>query len=108
MPFNSYVFLFGFLPVTLGVYYLLGLLASPRPALIWLTAASFFFYGWWNPAYLLLLAASMLFNFSVGVRLTRAARRAAPLRRPLLAFGVTGNLALLAYPISTRPFSSPT
>lgn len=97
MLFNSYVFLFGFLPVTLGVYYLLGLLASPRPALIWLTAASFFFYGWWNPAYLLLLAASMLFNFSVGVRLTRAARRAAPLRRPLLTFGVTGNLALLAY-----------
>lgn len=73
MLFNSYVFLFGFLPVTLGVYYLLGRLPSSRPALTWLTSASLFFYGWWNPAYLLLLAASTLFNFSVVVRLTRAA-----------------------------------
>ncbi len=97
MLFNSYEFILGFLPVTLAVYYLLGLLSLPRPALIWLTGASFFFYGWWNPSYLLLLFASILFNFNVGVLLTRAARQGSPLRHTLLAFGVTGNLALLCY-----------
>ncbi len=97
MLFNSYEFIFGFLPITLALYYLLGLLGLPRPALIWLTGASFFFYGWWNPSYLLLLFASILFNFGVGVLLTRAARQGSPLRHTLLAFGVTGNLALLGY-----------
>ncbi|MGH8607429.1 MAG: MBOAT family O-acyltransferase [Gammaproteobacteria bacterium] len=97
MLFNSYEFIFGFVPITLALYYLLGLLGLPRPALIWLTAASFFFYGWWNPSYLLLLFASILFNYAVGALVTRAARKGSPLRHTLLAFGVTGNLALLGY-----------
>lgn len=35
----------------------------------WLVAASLFFYGWWNPAYLGLLIGSVQFNYSVGVGL---------------------------------------
>ncbi|MGH8612857.1 MAG: MBOAT family O-acyltransferase [Gammaproteobacteria bacterium] len=97
MLFNCYEFIFGFLPLTLALFYLLGSLGWQRPALIWLTAASFFFYGWWNPSYVLLLLASILFNYAVGALLTRAARQGAPLRHTLLAFGITGNLALLCY-----------
>ncbi len=85
MIFNSHAFIFGFLPVTLVIYYILGRLASPRPALIWLTGASFFFYGWWNPSYLLLLLSSILFNFYVGLLLVRAARRGSVLRRLVLS-----------------------
>ncbi len=97
MLFNSYAFIFGFLPLTLAVYCLLGQMVSARAALLWLTTASLFFYGWWDPAYLALLAASILFNFSIGLLLTRAAQESRPLRRPLLVFGVMANLGLLGY-----------
>lgn len=106
MLFNSYAFVLGFLPLTLIGFYLLGRLASPRPALLWLTAASFFFYGWWNPAYLTLLGASILFNFFTGAGLTHAAKNSAPARRPLLAFAVIGNLVLLGYYKYTGFFTS--
>ena len=56
--FNSYFFLFGFLPVVVVFFFVLGR-SSQRWASAWLTAASVFFYGWWNPAYLGLLLASM-------------------------------------------------
>ncbi|MGH8653622.1 MAG: MBOAT family O-acyltransferase [Gammaproteobacteria bacterium] len=97
MIFNSHAFIFGFLPVTLVIYYVLGQLPSRRPALIWLTGASFFFYGWWNPSYLLLLLGSILFNFYVGLLLVRAASRGSVLRRLVLSLGIIGNLALLGY-----------
>jgi len=95
--FNSYAFIFGFLPLTLAAYCFLGQRVSPRAALLWLTAASLFFYGWWDPAYLALLGASILFNFSIGLLLTRAAHQSRPWRWPLLAFGVMANLGLLGY-----------
>jgi uncharacterized protein (TIGR03382 family) len=44
MLFNSYSFVFGFLPVVLAGFYLLG--ARRREwALLWLTAASLLFYA---------------------------------------------------------------
>lgn len=97
MLFNSYEFIFGFLPLTLAAYCFLGQMVSPRAALLWLTTASLFFYGWWDPAYLVLLTASILFNFSIGFLLTRAAQESRPSRRPLLVFGVMANLGLLGY-----------
>lgn len=97
MLFNSYIFLFCFLPVAVGVFFVLGR-HSPHWASAWLTAASVFFYGWWNPAYVGLLLGSILFNYSVGYSLAHAsAKPAQPERRLLLAFGIAGNLALLGY-----------
>lgn len=93
MLFNSPEFLFGFLPLVLGVYYALGRLGAGRPV-YFLVAASLFFYGWWNPAYLLLIAASIGFNYCIGrLILTGAEKR----RKPLLLFGVSGNLAAIGY-----------
>ena len=48
MLFNSYEFLFGFLPATLALYFLVGR-RSATAALGFLALASLFFYGWWNP-----------------------------------------------------------
>jgi D-alanyl-lipoteichoic acid acyltransferase DltB (MBOAT superfamily) len=96
MLFNSYVFIGAFLPATLVVYRLLCLTGHPRLPLLWLVAASFFFYGWWNPAHTPLLFVSIVANYLIGLRLT-APGNSALTKRGLLAAGIAGNLALLAY-----------
>jgi len=91
MLFNSYVFLFIFLPVTLFGFHVIGKQGHHRIAISWLVGASLFFYGWWNPAYLGLILGSILFNYSVGFSL---------LGRPYkltLFLGVAGNLGTLGY-----------
>ncbi len=49
-----------FLLVVLPVYFALG---RTRLWLPWLTLASYFFYGWWNPYYLFLVFYSTLLDF---------------------------------------------
>jgi len=71
MLFNSYIFIFGFLPVTLLVAFLLGRGHHPRRVISWLVLCSLFFYAWWRPVYLLLLLFSMACNFACGVLLSR-------------------------------------
>lgn len=97
MLFNSLPFIFIFVPVVLIGFFALGrfnrLLAAG-----WLALASFVFYGWWNPKYVLLLGVSILFNYNAGLAIVRAgvagdARRG----KQLLAFAVIANLALLGY-----------
>jgi D-alanyl-lipoteichoic acid acyltransferase DltB (MBOAT superfamily) len=97
MLFNSYEFLFLFLPITLLVYFLIGK-RGHEAAIAWLVLASLFFYGWWNPVYLLLLVASLAVNFVFGELLSRAfAARKPRLSGLWLALGVALNLGLLAY-----------
>jgi len=94
MLFNSVVFLFAFLPITLLVFHLLGRSRRIGAARIWLVAASLFFYAWWNPRYLPLLVASVAVNYGLGVWL--ATTPATPRRRKLgLALGVALNLSTL-------------
>lgn len=91
MLFNSTSFLFVFLPIVLAGFIVFSQLRRPRLAGLWLTGASLFFYGWWNPLYLPLLMASMLFNYVLGGYL---------LKRPsttLLTLGIAANIALLGY-----------
>jgi D-alanyl-lipoteichoic acid acyltransferase DltB (MBOAT superfamily) len=97
MLFSSPEFIYLYLPIVLLGFFWLARW-SHRIAATWLTAASLFFYGWWNPAYLGLLLASIFFNYSMGLLLAREAGRPAAARRPiLLALGVGANLALLGY-----------
>jgi len=91
MLFNSYVFIFAFLPLTLAGFHLIGRHGHRKASIAWLVAASLFFYGWWNPAYLGLILASMLFNYGIGVSLGKHPKRG------VLVFGVAANLALLGY-----------
>ncbi|MDR0570457.1 MAG: MBOAT family protein [Clostridiales Family XIII bacterium] len=84
MLFSSITFLFYFLPVALALHW-----ALPRG---WrngfLLAASLFFYAWGEPAYVLLMGFSILFNYLAG-RLVRG--------RGSLALAVGVNLALLGF-----------
>lgn len=96
MLFNSYEFLFGFLPASLLIYFLLGRRHSGLAAIGFLAAASLFFYGWWNPLYLPLLGGSIVFNFLVGRRLSASPVQARG-DRAMLWLGIAGNLSLLGY-----------
>ena len=97
MLFNSYIFLFVFLPVTLTVFFLIGGRGHHRIAIAWLVGASLFFYGWWNPAYLGLILFSILFNYSVGVNLGTTNGHSTYRSRLILTFGVLINIGLLAH-----------
>jgi D-alanyl-lipoteichoic acid acyltransferase DltB (MBOAT superfamily) len=85
--FNSYDYLLYFLPLALAGYFLLR--AHAVRAIGWLTAASLFFYAWWNPQHLPIILGSIAFNYAVGRALLRRSTRA------LLTLGVAGNLLLL-------------
>ena len=54
--FNSFAFIFVFLPIALVGFLALARI-SHRLAAGWLTAASLVFYGWWDPDYIALLLA---------------------------------------------------
>src|SRR5213083_3077300 len=59
MLFHTWPFLL-FLLIVLPVFFAL---RNTRLWLPWLTLASYFFYGWWNPYYLLLVVYSTVLDF---------------------------------------------
>lgn len=98
MLFNSYVFIFLFLPVTFAVYFLLGARwGRERASRAWLVAASLFFYGWWNPSYVLLILGSLVFNYAAGRHLASGGSVLGLRGRGLLGLAVAANVALLGY-----------
>lgn len=68
MLFNSYIFIFCFLPLTFAVYFHLLHRRLIVPAKGFLVFASLFFYSWWNIDYLPLILGSILFNCEVPSR----------------------------------------
>jgi alginate O-acetyltransferase complex protein AlgI len=92
MLFNSYEFIFLFLPVVLFGFFWVARI-SHRLAALWLAAASIFFYGWWNPRFVLLLLVSVAFNFLAGRMLGRA--RGTARAKLLLVASLTCNLLLI-------------
>jgi D-alanyl-lipoteichoic acid acyltransferase DltB (MBOAT superfamily) len=93
MLFNSYSFIFLFLPVVLLGYFALGRAGDPAPV-IWLALASLVFYSVSNWQFVPLLLASVAFNYLIGLLLITQHLRALP-RRAVLAAGVTCNLLAL-------------
>jgi len=96
MLFNSYVFIFLFLPLTLLGFSALSGVVGPRAGKLWLTLLSLFFYGWWNPMYLGLIVPSILGNYWMGHWISSRARMGLPHAAPTY-FGVGANLLLLGY-----------
>ena len=96
MLFNSYVFIFCFLPVVLAGYLLLRRTAQPLWPIAWLVLGSLVYYSWWRPVYLLLLLFSVAVNYGFGKLiidgwLSRSRSRA------VLTAGIIFNLCLLGY-----------
>lgn len=97
MLFNSYGFIFLFLPLTLLVFFWLARFGH-RISALWLAAVSLFFYGYWNPAYVGLLLASIIFNYGVGIYLVKILKESRHVaKQRVLTTAVIINLALLGY-----------
>jgi alginate O-acetyltransferase complex protein AlgI len=90
--FNSYEFLFVFLPVVLLGWWWL---RPPPLRLAFLTASSYVFYAWWDWRFLPLMIASTTVDYVAGRALVRLddGRR----RRAVLVAALAANLAMLGY-----------
>jgi alginate O-acetyltransferase complex protein AlgI len=95
MLFNSFKFLFVFLPVTMLGFQLLGRYGR-RPVVLWLAVMSVVFYAAWNPVFVLFLLASIAINYLVA-RLIANSPEGSPPRRRLLTLGIVLNLLPLFY-----------
>jgi alginate O-acetyltransferase complex protein AlgI len=105
MVFSSYLFVFYFLPVALGLYYI-----SPRPLRhFFLTILSYAFYGWANPLFTVLMLVSTLIDYVCGLFIARAWHPRQPVMRlqknvarssgqkTALVISICSNLALLGF-----------
>jgi len=95
--FNSYQFIFLFLPITFFIYFYLNKKHLTEASKAFMVLASLFFYSWWNIKYLPLILISMLINYSVGRELSTPKRLKKISKKKLLTFGIVFNLALLGY-----------
>lgn len=97
MLFNSYEFIFLFLPFSFLIYFFLLQKRLIIGAKGFLVFASLFFYSYWNIAYLPIILSSMLFNYVVGNSLNENLKKVRIHKKSLLFFGIIANIALLGY-----------
>ncbi len=97
MLFNSYIFIFAFLPFTLLIFHGLRQAGLERSSIFALTAMSLVFYGWWSAKYLLLLVPLMLANFAIAMLIGRYRGRRTSAAKALLIAGLALNLGVLGY-----------
>lgn len=89
MVFSSPVFLFLFLPIVLGVYYLL-----PKALWnLWLLVASLLFYAWGERFFTLVMVASITMNYAFGLLIERFRGRAG--MKVTMVAATVANLGLL-------------
>lgn len=91
MLFNSYEFLFFFLPLVLGFYYLSAALGKPWLSRATLLLSSLFFYAYWDVRYLPILITSIGFNYVFGGCILRSLNK----KKAWLLTGIFLNLLLL-------------
>jgi D-alanyl-lipoteichoic acid acyltransferase DltB (MBOAT superfamily) len=94
MLFSSNSFIFLFLPASLLGYQFFSRFGR-NALLAWLALISLFFYGWWNPAYLVLLTSSITVNFFFAYLIGRA--NSEEVRSRWLAAAIVCNLLLLVW-----------
>ncbi len=112
MVFSSILFLFYFLPLVLGGYYLLHAFGSRHGKHAFLTVVSYVFYGWANPLFFVLMLTSTLIDYLCGLWMTGQFDRRvwaqpvpvlSPKRKPLpheraaLLVSLCTNLVLLGF-----------
>lgn len=92
MLFNSLEFAI-FLPIVFGIYWMLNRHLGIQN--FFLVAASFFFYGWWDWRFLILLVLSASIDYIVALQLNK--QRFADYRRILVGISVVANIGILCY-----------
>lgn len=100
MLFNSYGFIFLFLPLTVLGLLAVNTLQSRRVSLAWLTLCSIVFYGIWNPFNLVVILPSIAANYGLATAIRHQLRRGEDGQRLaawLLGLGIVLNLCFLGY-----------
>lgn len=97
MLFNSYIFIFVFLPVTAAVFHLLRHIGLGRTAIFSLVIASFVFYAWWSFKYLFLLSGLMVMDFFIARQIEKHRTTKRSMAKLYLVLGLSINLAALGY-----------
>lgn len=95
MLFNSYTFVFVFLPITLGLFFSFCYFQLRKAAQLSLLASSLAFYGYWDVRFLPLLGASIVMNYFLGNKIFQTKNEY--LRKGYLLLGITINLGALLY-----------
>jgi len=95
MLFNSYIFLFAFLPLVLGIYFVLKHHHNKTYTIFFLTIASFVYYSYWEFSHVYILIFSILINYSCSRYIQESSNRNR--RKGAFALGVAFNLSLLGY-----------
>lgn len=91
MLFNSYLFIFLFLPIALSVYFFLGRNKTPVAQMVWIAFWSCVFYAYWKPIFLLLLMTSVCVNYSVACSLMKNKSKV------IFTVGIIFNILVIAY-----------
>lgn len=95
MLFNSYIFIFLFLPLTLAGWYILNHFKAYEPARLFLAGMSLWFYGYFNPHYLAVIVISVLGNYFLSYLMKYSHTKLTA--RLGLAAGIILNLGFLFY-----------
>lgn len=96
MLFNSYEFIFLFLPITLIIYFTLNRYDKSNIAKGWLVIASLYFYSYFHLSYLYLILTSIIINYFIGNKLNHKSLNGKE-RKIWMIVGVIFNLGLLGY-----------
>ena len=96
MLFNSYEFIFLFLPITLIIYFTLNRYGKNNIAKGWLVIASLYFYSYFHLSYLYLILSSIMVNYFIGNKLNHKSLTEKE-RKIWMIIGVAFNLGLLGY-----------
>lgn len=95
MLFSSYVFVLLFLPITLIIYFLFSHKVNIYVQHGFLILASLFFYGYFNPVYLLIIVISMVVNYGTGVIIENMGNKG--VKKYFFIFGIIFNIGLIGY-----------
>ena len=96
MLFNSYIFIFAFLPTTLVGYYTLNYFKLYKVSNLFLIGMSLWFYGYFNPKYLLIICGSILFNFLITKGMEHGKNKP-NIKKIIFILGICVNIAVIFY-----------
>ncbi|MGF1548374.1 MAG: MBOAT family O-acyltransferase [Thiotrichales bacterium] len=97
MLFNSQIFIFVFLPLTLIGFFVVSARLGQRAARFWLLGMSLLFYGWWKVEYVGLLLGWAVSNYWIGQHILEARATDRTRARGWMIAGVALNLLGLGY-----------
>lgn len=92
MLFNSYIFIFLLLPAAIAGYYICNRIKRYELGKLWLITMSLWFYGYFNPSYLMIMLASIGINYILYSGMRKMGKH-----RLFLVIGLAFNIGLIFY-----------